>query len=990
MESQRATLEPKVNKSEEIRVKNVKHNNSIQSIRCLYTNADVLTNKMAELKLSIDTEAPHVIVVTEVIPKNRKDPVTESEVKIEGYQMWHNLEDQFSCSSQPTRGVIVYTLIGLHVSAVEIEKEFEEAVLLSINLDKGDTMLLGALYRSPNSSTPNNDALCKLIEKLGPESKYSHVLLVGDFNYKNIDWETCYSKGSSADDDKFLQATQNAYLFQHVQTPTRARGQSNSPSLIDLVFTNEENMISNLKHLSPLGSSDHCVLRFDCICYTQISKSDLKSKYNYDRGNYENLKTQLDINWEDFFDKCNQDINLMYESFLHKVKLAVEENIPEYKFSLASIKGKKINLPQTVKRSIRIKQRRWSRYLESRDSLKYKLYRKQTDYVKKLVKQARKDEQKKIAKKIISNPKQFWSYVNSKTKIRQAIPTLKCKTTEKDCTTDIDKANVLSNQFSSVFVNECVASMPEIAPEFKDCILEDLMITEELVLKKLLVLNVCKSMGPDGVHPRVLKEAAETLVKPLTLLFRKSLELQKVPNQWKIAHITPIFKKGIKEDPQNYRPVSLTSVICKIFESILKDHILEHLVSNQILSTKQYGFVKGRSTTLQLLKVLDVWSEILDAGGQIDCAYLDFSKAFDTVPHKRLLEKLKNVGIKGQILNWIIDYLSGRKQQVVVNGVLSDIVEVLSGVPQGSVLGPLLFLVFINDLPDIITSEAFLFADDTKVFRSIKGRMDQHILQTDLNRLCDWSKQWLLNFNASKCKVVSFGKQRFMDKTYYLNDEDNIRSTIEKATSEKDIGVVVDSKLDFGLHIAEKSKLANQRMGTIKRTFTYMDKEMFKMLYTSLVRPHLEYAVTGSVWNPSKLSYIDQLETVQRRATKQVNSLRHLSYEQRLKELNLFTLSFRRLRGDMIETFKIINELYDDAACPRLPRSTNSRTRGNSQKLLIQKSKQNIRKNFFTLRVCKHWNSLPNAVIECNTVKEFKNKLDKHWINHPLKYEYRE
>ena len=266
--------------------------------------------------------------------------------------------------------------------------------------------------------------------------------------------------------------------------------------------------------------------------------------------------------------------------------------------------------------------------------------------------------------------------------------------------------------------------------------------------------------------------------------------------------------------------------------------------------------------------------------------------------------------------------------------------------------------------------------------------MDQYVLKTDLNRLCDWSKQWLLNFNASKCKVVSYGKQKFADKAYYLKDEDNFRTIITEANSEKDIGIIVDSKLDFGSHIAEKCKLANQRMGTIKRTFTFMDKEMFQMLYTSLVRPHLEYAV--SVWNPSKLTYIDQLETVQRRATKQVNSLRHMSYEQRLKELNLFTLSFRRLRGDMIETFKMVNELYDPVACPFLPKSTNSRTRGNSQKLLIQKSKQNTRKNFFTLRVCKYWNSLPNTVIECNTVEEFKTKLDKHWFNHPLKYMYRE
>ena len=195
MESQGATLEPKVGKSEEIRLKNQK-DNSIKSLRCLYTNADVLTNKMDELKVTVNMEAPHVIVITEVIPKNRKDPVTESEVKLDGYQMWHNLEEKFSSPSQPTRGVIIYTLVGLHACAVEIEKEYEEAVFITINLVKGDTLLFGALYRSSNSTLLlNNDNLCKLIEGLRQDSKFSHILLVKDFNYKNIDWEICITRG---------------------------------------------------------------------------------------------------------------------------------------------------------------------------------------------------------------------------------------------------------------------------------------------------------------------------------------------------------------------------------------------------------------------------------------------------------------------------------------------------------------------------------------------------------------------------------------------------------------------------------------------------------------------------------------------------------------------------------------------------------------------------------------------------------------------------
>ena len=408
-------MEPEAGQSTKNRVNPNRKQKCNQSVRCLYTNADVLTNKMTELKTVVDMERPEIVIVTEVIPKNRIDPVEEFEIGLDGYYMWHNLEESTN-SSKTTRGIIIYLLNGLCANAVEIEEEFDEAVFLSMNLVKGDTLLLGALYRSPNtSSDANNENLCRLIEKLGPSSKYSHILLVGDLNYRNIDWESCSVIGHYPDDDNFLKATQNAYLFQHVNKPTRARGVHNSPSLIDLVLTNEENMVRNLRHLNPLGSSDHCVLSFDYVCYTCTKKSQSKLKFNYDKGNYENLKNDLDIDWVDFFAKTSCDINAMYDSFLKKITQAIEQNIPKCSIYNDQSIGKKINLPPAIKRQVQIKQRRWNRFLETRDPVKYRLYRKQTDYVKKLVKKARKDELKNMAKKIKGNPKRFWSYFNSKT-----------------------------------------------------------------------------------------------------------------------------------------------------------------------------------------------------------------------------------------------------------------------------------------------------------------------------------------------------------------------------------------------------------------------------------------------------------------------------------------------------------------------------------------------------------------------------------------------
>ena len=959
-------------------------------LRCLYTNADTLANKLTELKTVIDMEKPHLVAVTEVVPKHSKLSTNGSELQIEGYTAWHNLDEIKGTESPKARGIVIYTQHGLDVHVEKVGTEtMQEALFISIKLHKSkDSFLVGTMYRSPNSTSDNNDNLLKIIKSLGPVSKYSHILLLGDYNFKNIDWESGLVSGNCDDEEKFLEATQDAYLYQHVRQPTRARGRD-VPSLIDLIFTNEENMISNVEHLSPLGSSDHCVIKFTYNCYIDGNPGQRRLKYCYDKGDFDEIRKELKNDWNKMI--TTGDIDKDYDSFLQRYKDSVSRHIPTKRSCSTNSdenKKRKLSLDMNVMSQIKIKQRRWRRYMETKDPEKYKLYRVQRNYVKKLVKQAMKKIEKEVASKIKSNPKHFWAYVNSKSKARQNIPKLRCPITGITCTSDYENATALSEQFKSVFTKEPDGPLPHLTDKKTENVLQDLYITENMVFEKLTKLNKAKSPGPDGVHPHVLREIAAEISKPLAIIFNNSIKSQKAAQFWKIANIAAVFKKGAKDDPQNYRPISLTSVVCKVFESIIRDHIMKYLIDNQLLSLKQYGFMMGRSTTLQLLKVLDFWTQAFDDGDQIDCIYLDFKKAFDTVPHKRLIAKLEHKGIQGNILGWIKNYLQNRTQQVVINGVCSDEVNVLSGVPQGSVLGPLLFLVYIDDLPLRVLSEVFLFADDTKLFRIILNKRDQAILQKDLNCLNDWSNKWLLEFNPSKCKFVHFGKQKYINNAYYLVDKDGFRNEIQNKEFEKDIGIFVDKKLDFGLHIAQKTKQANQIMGIIRRTFRYMSEDMFVMLYTTLVRPHLEYGV--SVWNPYKKKYIDQIEKVQRRATKQVSSLCHLSYELRLKKLNLYTLSFRRLRGDMIETFKIMTNLYDCEVSPNLILSTNTRTRGNDKKLSTRRARHDFRKHFFTLRITKQWNSLPNEVINCSKVPEFKLKLDKFWNNNPMKYKYRE
>ena len=311
---------------------------------------------------------------------------------------------------------------------------------------------------------------------------------------------------------------------------------------------------------------------------------------------------------------------------------------------------------------------------------------------------------------------------------------------------------------------------------------------------------------------------------------------------WKKAQVTPLYKKGDKHISANYRPVSLTVIICKLLESFVRDKIMNHMEINDLFTVHQHGFRSKHSCTTQLLEVLEHWSEILEQGGSIDCIYLDFAKAFDTVPHKRLLRKLSAYGIRGNILGWIESFLTNRQQQVRVGSSSSSWVPVKSGIPQGSVLGPTLFLVFINDLPEVVTNIVKLFADDTKIYRPIADQTDAENLQKDVDNLQEWSDTWLIRFNTAKCKVMHLGKD---NPSFQYTMSGN---PIEDVHQEKDLGVTFDKELKFSDHIALKVKKANQILGMIRYTFSCLDRDIFLPLYKTLIRPHLEYAST--IWSP--------------------------------------------------------------------------------------------------------------------------------------------
>ena len=547
---------------------------------------------------------------------------------------------------------------------------------------------------------------------------------------------------------------------------------------------------------------------------------------------------------------------------------------------------------------------------------------------------------------------------------------------------DKDKANILQNQFVSVFTKEPEDGIPVISKK-TEANISSLRVTDDMIHKKILALNVNKSCGPDEIHPRILKQLVDFISEPLAVLFNRTMEGGCIPQDWKVAYVSPMFKNGARNKAENYRPISLTSIVCKLMESFIKETIMAHMNAENLLSSKQHGFINGRSTTTQLLSYLDTCIETMVNGGVVDAIYFDFAKAFDTVPHKRLLRKLSAYGINGNILEWIKAFLSDRRQIVKVNGVKSDEASVLSGIPQGSVLGPILFIIYINDLPEVVNSDTYLFADDTKILRHVANQEDALQLQLDINSLELWSRKWLLKFHPRKCHVLTLGKFHNITYThrYTLHQQE-----LEHVFEQKDLGVTLDAELRFDEHISAKVKKANSIVGLIRRNFSYLDGLLFKKLFTTFVRPHLEYC--QAVWSPYLKKHKRLLESVQRRATKLVDGLHQLSYSERLKKLDLPSLVYRRARGDMIEVFKHFHFYDKHTLAERFtPRFRSSRR--HDYQLLRKASKDGIRgpqTNSFYFRTVKTWNELPKEVVHAIDVNEFKKQLDQAWNKLPIKF----
>ena len=462
----------------------------------------------------------------------------------------------------------------------------------------------------------------------------------------------------------------------------------------------------------------------------------------------------------------------------------------------------------------------------------------------------------------------------------------------------------------------------------------------------------------------------------LAFIFQQSIDTGEVPQDWRTANIVPIFKKGNRSKPANYRPVSLTAIPCKIMEHIISSQMMDHLEENNILLETQHGFRHKRSCESQLIITTDDLSRVLNTHGQTDMAILDFSKAFDKVPHARLAQKLEFYGIRGKTKQWIISFLRNRSQRVLVDGDMSQLNPVISGVPQGTVLGPILFLIYINDISDNIDSTVRLFADDCLVYREIKSVEDCQILQRDLDTIYNWSQTWLMDFNVSKCYFMSVTLARNkIDVNYSMDGKYLSRTKVNPY-----LGVEISYNLNWSPQVDKICNKANKILGLLRRNLHHTPRTIKQDSYKMMVRPILEYSST--VWSPWQQKNIAKLEGIQKRAARFVlKKPNYLGSQDSITtlirdDLKWETLEERRNKNSLTMLYKVVNHQIA-VPPPYHPTPATRTTRTGPHTLMKYQPTVNAYKFSFFPRAVTLWNNIPSQVASSPSIEEFKSGLQK-------------
>ena len=864
-----------------------------------------------------------------------------------------------------------------------------EILWVKIEITGSRPLFVGAYYRRVEDDLESLREFQDSVSRVREHS--DNVWVLGDFNLPMLSWPESSPEMKPDCSHKqvydFFLSTIADYNFTQVVTePTR------KDNILDLFLTTNPTLINKV-NCSP-GLGDHDVVSAEALLKPTLHKQKPRKVFIFSKADWPTLKAKMKLYQQSFLSNhYGQTVEQLWTDFTTTLDKLVQECIPA-----KLIRGKS-SLPwitQEIKRLIRKRDSLYRKFKRSGDSdikTKFQTLRQQ---IKKKIKDSYQaylenllglnDEDSKC------DSKKLFSFLKNSRCDQQGTPPLKHDNILYSDTKT--KANLFNQQFNSVFTPKEPLSLSRLASmrvqdlkkagglpsdttpdSLQDSAtnMPEINISENGLMKLLQNLKPGKAAGPDKLKPLLLRELREEIAPIIQIIFDRSLKTGKLPADWMKANVMPVFKKGDKSLAANYRPISLTCILCKVLEHILASNIVKHLDGQGILYDLQHGFREKRSCETQLIMLIEDLARNASVGKQTDIILLDFSKAFDKVNHSKLLWKLHQYGIRGHVLNWVRAFLGSRSQRVVIEGEESESIPVTTGVPQGSVLGPILFLIYINDLPDEVCSQVRLFADDTALYLTMESEDSGSTLQSDLDILSMWETRWDMEFNPSKCQVVHVtGSKRPVKRDYILHGQ-----VLESVTCAKYLGVDISCSLTWNSHIDRITGSANRTLGFVRRNIKTRMSKVRETAYNTLVRPQLEYA--SAVWDPHNKNRISQIEQVQRRAARWTvsNFDRKASVTKIVQDLGWRTLDQRRADARLCLFFKILHGLVAVPLPDYIQHSTRiSRYCHSMTFRQVSTSTDYYKYSFFPLAIVQ-WNALPQSVACLQSLEVFKTTVCK-------------
>lgn len=865
-------------------------------------------------------------------------------------------------------GLMIYIKEGLRYKRRDdLEPRNIECIWLELaNCNR--RLLFGLFYRPPSSDSEYFTCIENSIA-LAVDTGISDIIITGDFNFDLLN-----ERASR----KIVSICTQYTFFQAISQPTNFT--EHSATLIDILLVNNEN------HLILSGVGDPFLnqeIRYHCPIYGifKFSKNKIHSFtrriWSYDKGNYELLRNKAaEIDWDALRDN---DIDT-YAANLHStITSLASECIPNKLVKIKPAEPSWINA--NIKQYIRKRKRAYRKARRTNTELHWTRFKTLRNKTVALIRDAKKAFHDKIASKLTSgelSSKDWWTVLKTfiSPQSKTSIPPLENNGTIS--TDENEKANILNNFFQSqTCLNIHHPGLPNILHTAVNTELNNIEFCRTEVESVLKSLPIGKASGPNNLSNRVLRELTQEISSPFCNLFNQSLNSGLMPSSYKEANVCPIYKKGDKSIVSNYRPISLLNSESKLFERLVFKYLYNHLRDNNLLSSLQSGFIPGDSTVNQLTFLYDTFCQALDSGKEVRAVFCDVSKAFDRVWHDGLVLKLKAAGVTGKVLAWFNSYLSNRKQRVILPGATSGWADIHAGVPQGSILGPLLFLLFINDIVLDIGSNIRLFADDTSLYIVVDNPVTAaNCLNIDLETISKWAETWLVSFNPTKTESLLISR-----KLNKLNHPPITMQNVQitEVDFHKHLGVYLSNDCTWHHHIEYISQKAWGRINVMRKLKFKLDRKSLETIYTAFIRPLLEYG--DVIWDNCTQYEKQELERIQLEAARiATGATKLVSINALYKEVRWEPLEQRRQTHKLTLFYKMFSHLTPLYLSSLIPPSVSDMSRynlRNSDHLQTIESRTNLYYNSFLPSTIRAWNNLPSEVKQFQSTNSFKYYLNK-------------